>query len=158
MFRKDRCGFWNLSARWVGVKQWTKLSARIEKFSSWTASPLKNYSTDCNQQYVPAWTAACQTWSCAVDNSGRHFDLLCIIGRARVWSKEFFDWTWLWILFVFRAWKLSGNLVSTSRKTDLMSILYAAIRSNCLYCIVVQATSLSIDGILFDSLPAGNIE
>ena len=53
---------------------------------------------------------------------------------------------------------MSGNLVSTSRKTDLMSKLYAAIRSNCLYGIVVQTTSISINGILFDSLPAGNIE
>ena len=49
-------------------------------------------------------------------------------------------------------------LVSTSRKTDLKSKLYAAILSNCLYCIVIQTTNISINGILFDSLPADNIE
>ena len=58
----------------------------------------------------------------------------------------------------FEREKLSGKLVSTSRKTDLMSKFYAAILSNGLYCFVLQTTSISINGILFDSLPADNIE
>ena len=158
MFRKDWWEFWNCSVRWTGAKKWTKLSVRKEKCSKWTANPHKNSSTDCNKQYVPARTAACPAWSCAVDNCWMHFDLQRVIGRARVWSNEFLDWIWILILFIFWTWKLSDNLVSTSWKTDLISKLYAETLSNCLHCIVVQITSISINGILFDSLLPGNIE
>jgi len=78
------------------------------------------------------------------ENSLRDFDLQWIVGRTREWSKEFFDWTWLWILFIFGAGKLAGNSVSMSRKTDLMRKFCVAIQSNCLCCIVVQTTRISI--------------